>query len=68
MARAAKATGSKSGVNECYRIHRGKPVMPVMYLGKMIGHGNYMAGTIDDKLVTDKTGRPIPYKFIEKDK
>ena len=47
-----------------YRGRNGKEVRPVKYFGKNSGHGTYMAGSIDGQLVTDSTGRPIPYKAI----
>ena len=47
-----------------YRVRNGKEVRPVKYFGKNSGHGTYMAGSIDGLLVTDSTGRPIPYKAI----
>ena len=45
-------------------VRNGKEVRPVKYFGKNAGHGTYMAGSIDGQLVTDSTGRPIPYKAI----
>ena len=47
-----------------YRGRNGKEVRPVKYFGKNAGHGTYMAGSIDGQLVTDSTGRPIPYKSL----
>ena len=47
-----------------YRVRNCKEVRPVKYFGKNSGHGTYMAGSIDGQLVTDSTGRPIPYKAI----
>jgi hypothetical protein len=51
-----------------YKVMNGKTVVPVLYAGKNAGHGGtYMAGTIDNQLVTDAAGRPLPYKAISKD-
>lgn len=47
-----------------YKTLNGKTVRPVLYAGRSIGHGHYMAGMVDDVLVTDKNGIPIPYKQI----
>ena len=47
-----------------YRVRNGKEVRPVRYYGKHAGYGTYMAGSIDGQLVTDSTGRPVPYKAI----
>lgn len=41
----------------------GKEIVPVFYYGKNVGHGNYMAGTVDGKLLEDK-GKPIPFKGL----
>lgn len=51
-----------------YKILNGKTVVPVLYAGKNAGHGGtYMTGTIDNQLVTDSNGRPVPYKAIRGD-
>lgn len=48
-----------------YKTVEGKTVVPVLYAGKNAGHGKtYMTGSIDNKLVIDSNGRPIPYKSI----
>ena len=54
----------RSDKSHSYRVRNGKEVRPVRYYGKHSGHGTYMAGSIDGQLVTDSTGRPIPYKSI----
>jgi hypothetical protein len=51
-----------------YKTLNGKSVLPVLYAGKNAGHGGtYMTGLIDNKLVTDSNGRPVPYKAIRGD-
>jgi hypothetical protein len=51
-----------------YKVMNGKTVIPVLYSGKNAGHGGtYMTGTIDNQLVIDSNGRPIPYKAIRAD-
>ena len=47
-----------------YRVRNGNEVRPVRYFGKHAGYGTYMAGAVDGQLVTDSTGRPLPYKSI----
>lgn len=44
----------------------GKPVKPVLYVGKQKGHGNYIAAQFENgELVLDGvTKRPTPYKKI----
>jgi hypothetical protein len=51
-----------------YKTLNGKTVVPVLYAGKNAGHGGtYMTGTIDNQLVTDSNGRPLPYKASRSD-
>lgn len=51
-----------------YKTVNGKTVVPILYAGKNAGHGGtYMTGTIDNQLVTDANGRPVPYKAIRGD-
>lgn len=48
-----------------YKTIDGRSVIPVLYAGKNAGHGKtYMTGSVDNKLVVDASGRPIPYKAI----
>ena len=54
----------RSVKSNAYRVRNGKEVRPVKYFGKNSGHGTYMAGSFDGQLVTDSTGRPIPYNAI----
>ncbi len=55
--------------NYKFFMEKEKPVfvIPVLYHGRMVGHGNYMAGRRADnqEMITDKIGRPIPYKQID---
>lgn len=41
-----------------------KFVTPAWYHGSRCGHGNYMAGHINDQLVEDSHGKPIPFRQI----
>lgn len=41
------------------RMLDGKIVSAVLYNGRGIGHGKYMTGEVDEKLVTDKNGKPM---------
>lgn len=50
-----------------YKTIDGKTVRPVLYAGKSIGHGTYMAGSVDGEMVMGRDGRPIPYKRILSD-
>lgn len=41
-----------------------KEVKPAWYHGSREGHGNYMGGHVDDRLVEDANGKPLPFKQI----
>lgn len=43
----------------------GKKIKPTLYVGTAVGHGRYIAAQDEGgKLVTDRDGRPIPYREI----
>ncbi len=47
------------------KTHDGKPVKPVLYLGKWVGQGRYIAAQDESgNLVRDNQGRPIPFASI----
>ena len=56
-------TAGRVKVNN-YRTLNGKTVKPVLYVGKHIGHGTYMAGSVDGEMVVGPNGKPTPYKQI----
>lgn len=41
------------------KVGNGVRVQAVKYMGKSVGHGNYMAGSVGGKLVLDGEGRPL---------
>lgn len=43
------------------RKYNGKLSIPCLYNGRGIGHGKYFAAWVDNALVLDENGRPIPY-------
>lgn len=48
-----------------YRVTgSGKLVLPVLYLGRALGHGKYMAAGIDSELVRDNAGKPLAYRDL----
>ena len=55
---------TKNVKKNSYRMRNDKEVRPVKYFGKHAGHGTYMAGMIDQELVLDSSGKPLPYKVI----
>ena len=56
----------KDRVTPKYRVVNGVEVKPVLYYGKPVGHGRYMAGVPKgaNDMIRDATGRPIPYKHL----
>ena len=47
------------------KVFDGKKVKPVLYVGSYVGHGRYIAAQEEGgKLVSDKEGKPIPYRQI----
>jgi hypothetical protein len=40
------------------------PVVPALYDGHHAGHGIYMAGIVNNKLIEDSNGKPKPLKSI----
>lgn len=55
---------TKNVKKNSYRMLNDKEVRPVKYFGKHAGYGTYMAGMIDQELVLDSSGKPLPYKVI----
>ena len=50
------------GAKEQAKMHNGKPIKPVMYIGTWVGQGKYMAAQSEDgKIIKDVKGKPIPY-------
>lgn len=46
----------------------GKVVKPVFYIGKNLGHGNYMAGQYDNgQMIVDSKGIPLAFAAIKGD-
>ena len=48
------------------RVRRldGQPVRGVLYNGRALGHGKYMAAEVNGQLVCDPQGRPMPYMAV----
>ena len=47
-----------------YRLLNGKEVIPVLYYGKPVGHGKYMSGKVNNEMICDSNGKPLPYRGI----
>jgi hypothetical protein len=59
---AKAALGDKGAAGK--RTYNGKEVRPVLYVGRQVGHGKYMAGSVDGALVTDAKGVPVRFSRI----
>lgn len=59
---AKAALGDKGASGK--RMYNGKEVRPVLYVGRQLGHGKYMAGSVDGKLVMDSKGVPVRFSRI----
>lgn len=63
---AAPKTSAAKKDGQFIRRLNGKDVKATMYNGKHAGHGKYMAGEVDGKLVADSSGKPLPLSSIGK--
>lgn len=61
---AGFSVGKKKVENLRVRKLDGKVVKTVLYNGRALGHGQYFAGSVDDKLVLDEAGKPLPYRQV----
>ena len=63
--------GSKNnpGVRQLQRkkLYQGKELKPCLYDGRAVGRGKYLSGSVDGDIVTDESGKPIPYLQIPVD-
>lgn len=63
VSKTAKASlGDKGSSGKRYL--NGKEVRPVLYVGRHVGHGKYITGSVDGKLVLDAAGLPVRYNRI----
>lgn len=62
MAAPKSSQQKKEGLKT--RTVDGKVVKPVLYNGRANGHGKYIAAEVDGKFVTDKNGKPLPFKSV----
>ena len=62
------ATRRMMQIESTYKKKDGKEIKPIYYYGKMVGNGNYFAGTIGDNLICNSENIPIPYRNIVGDK
>lgn len=46
------------------KYYQGKEVRPCLYIGKAVGKGRYMSGSIDGQVIMNDKGNPMPYHDI----
>lgn len=54
--------GRGKGVDK--RMLNGEVVQATLYVDYYNGNGKYMTGMVNDKLVCDKNGKPLPLRAI----
>jgi len=57
-------TASNKNVQARVRMLDGKKVVATFFNGRATSEGKYLAGMVDDQLVLDANGRPVPFHQI----
>ena len=50
------------------RFYKGQEVRPSLYVGKAVGQGTYMSAAINNELICDENGKPLPFRSIPWDR
>jgi hypothetical protein len=50
------------------RFYKGQEVRPSLYVGKAVGQGTYMSAAINNELICDENGKPLPFRSIQWDR
>lgn len=50
------------------RFYKGQEVRPSLYVGRAVGQGTYMSAAINNELICDEHGKPVPFHSIQWDK
>ena len=50
------------------RYYKGQEVRPSLYVGKAVGQGTYMSAAINNELICDENGKPLPFRSIQWDR
>ncbi len=59
------AIRAEANRNRREKTYDGKSVKPVLYVGKWVGHGRYVAAQDESgALVRDSKGRPVPFASL----
>jgi len=63
--KGSKNDAKNRGKGAEVKMYNGKPVKPLLYCGRGVGHGNYMAACYEDgKLAYDKENKPVAYSAL----
>lgn len=62
--KGATRTAANKKIPQRVRMLGDKVVTLVMFDGKNTGRGKYMAGMINEQIILDEKGNPLPYKSI----
>lgn len=57
----------KKKLGHQYKYYKGEPVSPVLYNGKHVGHGTYMAAISQKGELVVQNGVPTPYRDLALD-
>jgi len=49
------------------RFYNGQEVRPSLYVGRAVGQGTYMSAAINNELICDENGKPLPFRNIQWD-
>ena len=50
------------------RFYKGQEVRPSLYVGKAVGQGTYMSAAINNELICNENGKPLPFRSIQWDR
>ncbi len=64
MAGSKNNPNSRTGGAESKRYYNGQVCKPVLYDGNKVGKGKCMAAELNNEIVLNKDGMPIPYRSL----
>ena len=50
------------------RFYKGQEVRASLYVGRAVGQGTYMSAAINNELICDENGKPLPFRSIPWDR
>ncbi len=62
-------TKNNPGARQAQRrkMYQGKEIKPCLYVGRSVGKGTYMSGSVDGVTILDNNDMPMPYHSIPVD-